>query len=105
MVSHGNFRQDVENYPDFPPSEDGPSVSSKELLTYLKLTGVVAQSVVVHFGSRGPEIDPRVRHILSWKKKILHQLIQKEKVVGYWQNNGHLILVNCLRKASQEQCG
>ena len=26
-------------------------------------------------------------------------LVQKELVVSYWQKNGHLILVNCLREA------
>ena len=46
----------------------------------------------------GPEIDPCVRHIFSWKIFPLH-LIQEEQVVSYWRMNGHMILVNWLWEA------
>ena len=50
-------------------------------------------------GAVGHAIDPRVWHILSWKNNFPPPLIQEELVVSYWRKNGHLILVNCLRKA------
>ena len=35
----------------------------------------------------GPEIDPRVRYILSWKIPL--PLIQEEQCISYWRKNGH----------------
>ena len=37
----------------------------------------------------GPEIDPRVRHILSCKMYFPLPLIQEQQVVGFWRKNGH----------------
>ena len=49
-----------------------------------------------------PAIDPRARHILSWKNNFPLLLIQEELVVSYWRKKGHLILPGRL---AQEQCG
>ena len=38
----------------------------------------------VFFVSNGPEMDPRVRHIISCNKIFL-RLIQEEQEVSYWQ--------------------
>ena len=45
----------------------------------------------------GPKIDPRLWHILLWKK--LPSSAQEEQVVSYWRKKVHFILVNCLWKA------
>ena len=42
-----------------------------------------------------PKTDPRIRHILSWRKISS----PANSIVGYWRKNRHLILVNCHREA------
>ena len=71
----------------------------QELFFIFILLGRKLSRKRVCFTSSGPAIDPRVRHILSWKNNFPLSLIQEELVVSYWQKNGHLILVNCLREA------
>ena len=53
--------------------------------------------VFVSYASN-PEIDSRVKHILSWRFYPL-SLIQEEQDAIYLQKNGHLILVYCLRES------
>ena len=67
------------------------------ILVYLKTSNTGHDSSVGSMSAlyaRGPEIDPCVRQILSWKLFSL-SLIQEEQVISYWHKNVHYILVNC----------
>ena len=51
----------------------------------------------------GPEFDPQVRHVLSWRlghenisTVILPLLLIQEAVFSYWRKNVRKVLVNCL---------
>ena len=57
-------------------------------------------------GQRYRDRPSRPAHYSVKKKKpfsLIHD--HEEQVVSYWRKNRHIILVNCLQAARQEQCG
>ena len=58
-------------------------ISIKNKSGHGSLVGSVSAS-----SASGPEIDPHIWHILSWKIYFL-LLIQEELVVSFWPKNGH----------------
>ena len=77
--------------------------------TGIRLTGR-SSSIGSEFAwhASGPEFDPHVRHILSWKHFYGHSRSSSDSrkaVVSYWRKECALSTGKLPRRLAQKQCG